>query len=132
MSSTKKASHDYYMAKRTNARLRAMMRESGITAHTPGPWFAEKHGAVTAQIANTRRQVATTIGEVAMHDDRGLAVTEIQQANAALMAAAPDLLAACELALGNLPGRRESGGCTIRNAVEAHLRAAIAKARGGK
>jgi hypothetical protein len=48
------------------------------------------------------------------------------QANARLVAAAPDLLAACRLALGRL-----TDGTEISGVVATHVRAAIAKATGG-
>ena len=65
-----------------------------MSAHTPGPWFAERHGIVTADVGGHRRQVASTTGDAVMHGDVSVSVVEIQMANARLIAAAPDLLAA--------------------------------------
>lgn len=81
--------------------------------HTPGPWTVEgplvkvesEHGVV-AVIATGTLQAASPIGVI--------------RANARLIAAAPDLLAACEQAIYALKGREHDG----------FLRDAIKKAKG--
>lgn len=98
-----------------------------MSAHTPGPWFAERHGIVTADVGGHRRQVASTTGDAVMHGDASVSVVEIQMANARLAAAAPDLLAACLASVSR---------CTFNCTPESHcgrcepLLAAISKASG--
>lgn len=60
--------------------------------YTPGPWEAERHGAVVAEVAGRRRQVACAQGDAVMHGDTETDVIELQRANAQLIAAAPELL----------------------------------------
>ena len=85
-----------------------------MTDYAPGPWHAHKTGIVT--FYGTRRiQVATA--------RQPLFTAECQEANARLIAAAPDLLAALE-ALAALPNKRRP-----EEMWEA-ARAAIARATG--
>lgn len=90
--------------------------------HTPGPWQAERHGVVTAMVNGHRRQVASVQGDAVMHSDPSLDVVELQRANAALIAAAPRLLAALENLCNQV---RESKGMDTMEA-----RMAIAAAKG--
>ena len=96
------------------------------TGHTPGPWTAENH-RVFSNIHDlpTLRHITTVTYQ------RNDAET---YANARLIAAAPDLLAACEAALAGFAGV-ESGmgapGMLQDLPVIAQLRSAIALARGG-
>lgn len=88
------------------------------TAHTPGPWYESKTGSHQGLI------IAEETGE-------NIAVS-YKKENAALIAAAPELLAALELCLKNSEFRRASGvesGPMIEREIEV-ARAAIAKARG--
>lgn len=83
------------------------------TKHTPGPWMATPRGYViltdrSADIAN----VTSANGD------------DVMMANASLIAAAPDLLAALEYIITEA----ELNGCRYSLA---QARAAIAKARGG-
>jgi hypothetical protein len=78
-----------------------------MSTHTPGPWFAERHGIVTADVGGHRRQLASTTGDAVMHGDPEVSVIEIQMANAHLIAAAPDLL----LILKTLAARIHSDIC---------------------
>jgi hypothetical protein len=90
------------------------------TTHTPGPWAADQTGLVTA--GKNRLHIAQT-----MTTGMGYAVG----ANAALIAAAPDLLAALHAtmrALGDLPSTQKPG--TRTRAAYDDARAAIAKATG--
>lgn len=105
--------------------------------HTPGPWtfdlFEDKSPS-----------------EFSVRNEHGLAVAFVPAiewaewvANARLIAAAPDLLAACEMALDELipltvrvafpltssPPEVEAAAECVR-AIQRELRAAIAKARG--
>lgn len=81
-----------------------------MTKHTPGPWFAGSSGRVYAK--GGQNLVASVIGASEL---------PIPAANARLIAAAPELLVACEDALNNLP---VDGECA------ALIRAAVAKATG--
>ncbi len=77
------------------------------TKHRPGPWVADEHDVYARDWRVVRCD----------YTDEGAA-------NAALIAAAPDLLACCEWAL-----RMMNGGRPEEDLVD--LRAAITKARGG-
>lgn len=83
--------------------------------HTPGPWDVEHDTEIIA--AEGQR--------IAEADTRSINfVNGEATANAHLIAAAPDLLRACEWALSMMDGGRLEEDIM-------HLRAAIAKARGG-
>lgn len=93
-----------------------------MSAHTPGPWVVwEGHAEVFAGPAksNTPGMIRGTRGIVANceSDDFGENEDE-QEANARLIAAAPDLLEALRCLLSGVPG------------AEVTARAAIAKAEG--
>lgn len=104
-----------------------------MTHPTPGPWLCERHGIVTAEVGGVRRQVASTTGDAVMHGDPSQSVVDIQMANAHLLSAAPDLLAALSSILELYPhqicvcGR---GKPRIPDALADAGRAAIRKARG--
>lgn len=97
--------------------------------HTPGPWFAdcdrdsEGHFRASIMDDGLRVEIALVTQDLDHTRDEGTIVARIApavaQANADLIAAAPDLLAACQYALQ----------FTIANG-DAHdrLRAAIGKA----
>lgn len=102
------------------------------TAHTPGPWKAERHGIVTAFVAGHRRQVAAMTGEAVMHSDVPN-VIEGQMANARLAAAAPALLDAVTAALKYIPGsevRSWPPGHRLRKEALEKLEAALKQVRG--
>lgn len=92
--------------------------------HTPGPWQSTKCKAVVksadywAIIEEGDESAAWAIAEIDC--DR-----EAAEANAKLIAAAPELLAACEAAFSDYQSD------TFQQPTEALLRAAIAKAKGG-
>ena len=103
--------------------------------HTPGPWHLEKdHDGVFTAIGEpiaivggeeTGEQVRFTIGRTCDYGPHG---DEQTTANAQLIAAAPDLLAACEAALMQFEENAsydEADGYVVRQ-----LQSAIAKARG--
>jgi len=90
--------------------------------HTPGPWRYFKEGN------GTRFHVtARPVGTPGNHFDDFATVDIEHEADARLIAAAPDLLAACEAAL--LFFRREA--LPTWQQAQAILAAAIAKAKGG-
>lgn len=99
-------------------------------AHTPGPWAI--NGVVAPDdIADLKLEPAVTAGEfyvATAHDFGDSGATSA--ANARLIAAAPDLLAACEALDGALREQAPSPNA-IRDPAIAAMRAAIAKASNG-
>ena len=83
------------------------------TKHTPGPWRTNGNTVSCAPQPNGKHTVALTFSTP----------------DAALVAAAPDLLAALEWALGYLPTEGQS---VTWMRGHAQARAAIARARGDK
>jgi hypothetical protein len=93
-----------------------------MSGHTPGKWIARKSKLLNAYAIETDdRRVAVT-----PYDDR-VAISPTGEADARLIAAAPELLAACKemLASDGLIGNQPS----VWQAVQ-HMRAAIYKAEG--
>lgn len=100
-----------------------------MSKHTPGPWISNRAGS---NMSNNHSQpfaiaqegkaniIAGVFGDVQGGE-------EIAAANARLIAAAPDLLAAMELALRKEPNETP-GGFTKQWVIDA--RAAISKATG--
>jgi hypothetical protein len=101
--------------------------ETGVAGRTPGPWFAtpwtnsigictQAQGGYGDRLAECCYWTSGLVGQ----PDRGAA-----EANARLMATAPDLLAALEALMGPIDGMQAN-----LDAAKA-ARAAIAKATGG-
>lgn len=68
-----------------------------MTAHTPGPWKADWLDDENGWVLDSQDNYLAT---VVTHDSEGrIAPLDQQVANAALMAAAPDLHAACAVLL---------------------------------
>ena len=82
--------------------------------HTPGPWHQWGHSIIGADANHNGRAVAK-VGDY---------TPAINQANALLIAAAPDLLATCEAALA------DQRAPLLHERTRAMARAAIAKAKG--
>ena len=107
--------------------------EHAITKHTPGPWTAER--MLIPSTVKDRRCGFVVNGPDVDEDfpvrvcdlrvPRGIDGFEEGQANAALIAAAPDLLAACKRALSILENEPAN---SIYKAHADIVRAAIAKA----
>ena len=101
-----------------------------MSKHTPGPWSLVRGGYV-----GIRQTVNASIGVVAIlaEHDIGSAEWEQDDENANLIASAPDLLAACEAAVGVFDTFGVLATTPVwmeaRQAALAKLRAAIAKAR---
>lgn len=96
--------------------------------HTPGPWGALSLGLDAPAGSNETYEVWA--GDITPDQMIAVLAGENQEANALLIAAAPDLLTACEAMHARL--FREQGGdpnSPWRAAVDM-LRAAIAKATG--
>ncbi len=95
-----------------------------MSAHTPGPWFAKR-----MRNDNGNFDIDSVGGYFVAKSIGGLDVGE-EEANARLIAAAPELLAALQRAymalIGYLPGHRNA----ITDAAIDAARAAIAKAEG--
>jgi hypothetical protein len=107
--------------------------EAMVAAHTPGPWELFKGFVVPSLAANTDcRIVGVRVGgDTAWIPSTG--GTDVQEANARLIAAAPDLLAALEGLVRAISGQgrvnldpHDLGPTDVLVAA----RAAIAKARG--
>lgn len=90
-----------------------------MSEHTPGPWQArhEPDGEGPAWIIETQPYADDVCG---IHTD-----SADDAANARLICAAPDLLAACEALLHNMQ-QHSCPGCHIEKAREA-----VRKAKGG-
>lgn len=106
-----------------------------MNKHTPGPWRASKvrHGPQIGSHAHRHHEVFSDCGTgvavlVWPSEDDGPGVRDERAATARLIAAAPELLAACEDALVRIEDPTGPIGTT--EATDA-LRAAIAKATGG-
>lgn len=98
--------------------------------HTPGPWSLRKanYWGRTAYYVDPPEKSSVA---VVLMDRRGpLLITEEDKANARLIAAAPELVAACRAALALLTGDGWDGtlGHHKDNPIPVLLRAAIAKA----
>lgn len=93
-----------------------------MTSHTPGPWrlwTGETDASVN--VVNGEGEYVCLAGrEAPKLDDK-----DRIRADARLIAAAPNLLTACRLALTRL-----DDGTEVSAAIAKHLRAAIAKAEG--
>lgn len=90
-----------------------------MSAFTPGPWSINKYGDVVDPAGKDIRVQGMT-----------LTSTETAQANARLIAAAPELLEAASTALAFLERGQAIDAETANGLVLARLRAAIAKATG--
>lgn len=100
---------------------------TGQPGHTPGSWYYNKNRRNICTVAKDLDTIVVAKVHCSEHDTYSEEDAE-RDANGKLMAAAPDLLAACEAAAGELEvafGPSE----TVTPIVKA-LRAAIAKATG--
>ena len=88
------------------------------TTHTPGPWAAELAHPPAGSYATIRAADDAIVCHVGLTDEQ-------DGADARLIAAAPDLLTACEAALVCA-----EMGITLGLTATETLRAAIAKAKG--
>lgn len=106
------------------------MSDNSIAKHTPGPWFARFHGDGAFDIEDKDPREGCNLSSVlcSRYTWREKAVE--MKANARLMAASPDLLAALQTFVKYLADTDEEG---LIEHVEPMIaaRAAIAKATGG-
>ena len=107
------------------------------TKFTPGPWYlwgmrqSPKPRVFMYQVRGANHDVLFTTAQYGVHSGAPLD-PEVRTANANLISAAPEMLAALELCLKNSEFRRASGvesGPMIEREIEA-ARAAINKAKG--
>jgi hypothetical protein len=92
--------------------------------HTPGPWTAEDSDGLYVRPADvTANVICDIVGRTG--DGKANDQTDEDLANAQLIAAAPDLLAACRLSLSE-DGRQGDG--TMWSQTVRSIRAAIDKA----
>lgn len=101
------------------------------TQHTPGQWSVASYGE---QLRLVIKRGKLSLAEILTWSDGPESRAEAT-ANARLIAAAPDLLAALEKALASIEGQaellRHCGAAYGIGATLAQARAAIAKATGG-
>jgi hypothetical protein len=89
--------------------------------HTPGPWSVGQYPEDPNNYIVTHDQTICTTDQ-GYYESAAQIDTAEQAANAALIAAAPDLLEALEILITHAPN----------NACETKIRALIAKAKGGE
>jgi hypothetical protein len=89
--------------------------------HTPGPWTAKRVGGGNLTVFGNNRFAICFMGYLSSDDEEASDLPNAE-ANAALIASAPDLLAACRVALSALGGRN--------NEASERIKAALAKAEG--
>lgn len=100
--------------------------------HTPGPWYVERKYDGGATVAIIRDWVSRDNCGIAVHGPElwihGINAVEMIEANAHLIAAAPEMLDALQHARAFIDTERcACGDC---DALIAHVDAAIAKAEG--
>jgi len=92
--------------------------------HTPGPWviYAGNEGKPVIHSPEYEKNAGGGIIGIAVLQTVG--EESQRQANAALIAAAPELMNACQMAVNEMPGNEQG------QKIASMLRAAIAKAEG--
>lgn len=101
-------------------------KSAAKAAHTPGPW---RVGDAGFTVFGPKREAPSPVRIATMPGIGTPIPTDAVRANARLIAAAPDLLAACEDAAESLARLPDVDGAW-RATCLAQLRAAIARARG--
>lgn len=94
-----------------------------MTQHTPGPWRSYDDSA-----SPMHKHTVVAFGRTVAHLYCVKGCEAEDRANSHLIAAAPDMLAACEAALNYIANTEGEWGITLDSADK--LRAAIAKAKG--
>jgi hypothetical protein len=107
-----------------------------LSGHTPGPWEVETVNSVypldiclAYEIPAEGRPIVIGFVHCDEEDDTALLNVKAAKANARLMAASPDLLAACEALLSYLDVARPGPDRPPYEAIVA-ARAALARAKG--
>jgi hypothetical protein len=103
------------------------------TQHTPGPWLTDRNNVHTGQIATIHHCLNNSWVEVWTDKwaQTGLGEEE-QEANARLIAAAPELLEALTECMADADGYEQRTGKKLVGSWPAKARAAIIKATGGE
>ncbi len=101
-----------------------------MSAHTPGPWqwywrLGENLKADCGVFSETRPGHAYSVCRAPQYEGQAQ-----WEANARLIAAAPELLEACQTVLAGIERGLPIDANTVNGLVVARLRAAIAKAEG--
>ncbi len=103
---------------------------------TPGPWFwTETHGQAVALMAAGGKWVADPQCDISDYGLRSFHWTDVSEEDAALIAAAPDLLEALQNYVGlfdNAIYRRQLSGDGLYDETVRVARAAIARATGSE
>lgn len=110
-------------------RLEAAMKRADKPTHTPGPWTATEGRNGFGDFLNYVFKDGKMVASLNLADGDTTYQRGITQANARLIAAAPELLAALKLAELELTSLHETKGLYFTGLLET-LRAAIAKAEG--
>lgn len=106
-----------------------------MSKHTPGPWGISRICSTVVHAGEKERGIATTGG----HQDNSVDAEELlaeNEANARLIAAAPDLLDELERAIGELEkaaqyvGQRDLGAAMAMACNNIERRKLVAKAKG--
>jgi hypothetical protein len=87
-----------------------------MSGHTAGPWRYRPYYRGGFQVTDASGTPIPVAGEISVADD-------VKEANSRLIAAAPELLAACEDVLSD-------PDCDLYSSAIARVRAAVAKATG--
>jgi len=104
--------------------------------HTPGPWLhlhrKGSDGMYRTEVFSEEHGVIATCNWVPKHLGNGITVT-YREANARLIAAAPEMLAALQAVLAEIdePDRPHSTDSWLPSHLVHQVRAAIAKVEGG-
>lgn len=101
-----------------------------MSKHTPGPWEVDRNSTHAGAIANIFHCLGNDWVEVWSKEWPDS--EEIQEANARLIAAAPELLLALEMSIDALRERAEGYGEPDHADDLKRALAAIAKAKGGE
>lgn len=100
------------------------------TKHTPGPWHITRDDLDSGEISLHITHKATNVCVIYSYDREDKGRNEMADAN--LIAASPDLLAACEAVMADANDPFfQVAGC-LPSETYAVVRAAIAKAKGEK
>lgn len=105
------------------------------TKHTPGPWqvkYDEQTGRPSGIYAPDDAGIPGAVGHIVRLRGLGLPSSEKAQANARLIAAAPDLLEALIVAKATIDELNAMCRATTYPKVFDQINAAIAKATGGE
>ena len=118
------ACHEQEAHEAARAAIKSARLPVSAVKHTPGPWKVVRDSK--SVLLEVRGDNMTRVAEVWTDTEGG---QERRVANADLVAAAPDLLAACERALSS--GAIKFADNALDLGIREVLTAAIAKARGG-